>query len=157
MRYGKMAAIAGLTVMVGAAMIGVGGGAAAAPHEADQKPAQGGAHGAGSAPSGHGMMGQGMTHGMMGQGMMGQGMMRHQDGAAAQGAYLRDDLSVEDARHSMGHLVDYLDNERLRLGKIEEIDKDSLRAEIETVDGSLVQRYRIDRHTGAMTREFGKK
>jgi hypothetical protein len=37
-------------------------------------------------------------------------------------------------------------NPRLKVGEVKE--KDTITAEIVTADGSLVQRFKIDRHTG---------
>ena len=39
-------------------------------------------------------------------------------------------------------------NPNLKLGKVEERDKDTIVAEIVTKEGSLVERYKVDRHTG---------
>lgn len=41
-------------------------------------------------------------------------------------------------------------NPNLRVGDVEETDDDTIVAEIVTQDGTLVQRLRVDRHTGWM-------
>jgi hypothetical protein len=88
---------------------------------------------------GPGMMGQGMGPGMMGPGMMGGGM-----------GVLPQDLSIENVRHMLEHQLTWQGNPNLKLGKVEEKDKDTIVAEIVTQDGSLVQRLQVDRHTGSM-------
>jgi hypothetical protein len=100
---------------------------------------------------GHGnMMGYGhMDHGRMGQGwgpMMGQGRMM------GQGAYapLAEDLSVDGVRHIMEHRVAMRQNPNLKVGEITEVDDDTITADVVTQEGSLVRRFMIDRHTGAM-------
>ncbi len=107
---------------------------------------------------GYGMMGPGMGHGygMMGpcvgyghgkgprhgrhRGMMGRGM----------GMYRDTDLTAAEVKEIMEHRLFHRGNPRLRVGKVEERDDDIIVAEIETVDGSLVNRFEIDRHTGQM-------
>jgi hypothetical protein len=39
-------------------------------------------------------------------------------------------------------------NDRLKLGKVEQVDDDTITVEIVTVDGSLVNKLAVDRHTG---------
>jgi hypothetical protein len=96
-------------------------------------------YGMGSGTMGSGMMGrQGMGPGMMGPGMI---------------QSLRQDLSAADVRHMMEHQLAWQGNSNLKLGKVEEADSDTIVAEIVTRDGSLVQRMKIDRHTGWMQRE----
>ncbi|MHA1530184.1 MAG: hypothetical protein ACTSVG_14280 [Alphaproteobacteria bacterium] len=127
-----------------------------------------GAHGnnAGPAERGYGqMMGQGhgpmMRHGhgqMMGQGcgsMMGHGGMMGQGnhgGMMGQGgiAPLAEDLSVDQVRHMMEHRVAMMQNPNLKLGEVADADDDTITADVVTQDGSLVRRFMVDRHTGAM-------
>jgi hypothetical protein len=100
---------------------------------------------------GPGKMGQGMMgQGMMGQGMMGQGMMGQ--GKMGQGmmAALPTDLSVDVVRHMLEHQLTSQGNPNLKLGKVEEKDADTIVAEIVTTNGSLVQRFQVNRHTGWM-------
>jgi hypothetical protein len=87
-----------------------------------------------------GMMGQGMGPGMMGPGygMMGPGLMQP----------LAQDLSTTDVQHMLEHQLTWQQNPNLKIGKVEETDKDTITAEITTQDGSLVQRLAVDRHTG---------
>jgi hypothetical protein len=102
---------------------------------------------------GPGMMGQGMGPSMMGQstgpGMMGQGMGSPSGGTAQ---YRDRDLTVDEVKSILEHRLEHNGNERLRVGKVEEKDDDVIIAEVETVDGSLVERYAVDRHTGRMQR-----
>ncbi len=94
-------------------------------------------HGYGMGP---GMMGQGRMPGYgMGQGMMGRGMM---------GPALRQDLSVDDARHLLGHRLAWQGNKGLKLGKVEEKDADTIIAEIVSAEGKVVRRLAVNRHTG---------
>jgi len=89
---------------------------------------------------GPGMMGQGMGPGMMGQGMMGPGGM----------AALPKDLSIDEVRHMLEHQLTAQGNPNLKLGKVEEKDADTIVAEIVTTNGSIVQRFQVNRHTGWM-------
>ena len=99
-----------------------------------------------------GMMGSGQQ-GMMGQGMMGPGMM--QGGMPGMGGLFGSrvtlimNLSVEDVRGYLAVQLDRLNNKRLKIGDIKS-DDGTVTAEIVTIDNSLVQRLRIDRHTGAI-------
>jgi hypothetical protein len=109
--------------------------------------------------TGPGMMGQGMGPGMMGQGMMGPGMMGQGMGPGMMGpGYgmmapgmmqpLAQDLSTTDVQHMLEHQLTWQQNPNLKIGKVEETDKDTINAEITTQDGSLVQKLVVDRHTG---------
>jgi len=102
---------------------------------------------------GPGMMGQGMGPGMMGQGM-GPGMMGQGMGSPSGGtAPFRDrDLTVDEVKSILEHRLEHYGNERLRVGKVEGKDDDVIIAEVETVDGSVVESYAVDRHTGRMQR-----
>ena len=109
---------------------------------------------------------------MMGQRMMGGGMMRRmgQDeqgmmamgpgrmpGSAAHGmASLFGsrvmpimNLSVEDVQGYLTAQLDRLKNKRLKVGDTK-IDTGTITADIVTVDNSLVQRLKVDRHTRAI-------
>ena len=97
---------------------------------------------------GAGMMGPGMMGpGMMGPGMMGPGMMGPGCGSRV---VSNQDLSTDDVRHFFEHRLEWHGNKRLKLGEVTEADDDTIVAEITTVDGSLVQRVQVDRHTGQM-------
>lgn len=106
---------------------------------------------------GPGVMGQGMGHGM-GPGMMGQGMGHGMMGrgmgppSGSTAPYLDRDLGVDEVKSILKHRLEHHGNDRLRVGKVEEKDADVIIAEVETVDGSLVERYEVDRHTGRMQR-----
>jgi hypothetical protein len=106
-----------------------------------------------------GMMGQGMGgQGMMGPGMMGpgagrQGMMGpgFGSGPGVGGPVMANkDLSADDVRHFLEHRLEMHDNKRLKVGEVKPTDDDKIVADITTVDGSLVQRLEVNRHTGQM-------
>ena len=63
----------------------------------------------------------------------------------------RMDLSIDDVRSYFEDQLAAGGNARLKVGKVEVLDDDSIEAQIVTVDDSLVASYRIDRHTGAIT------
>jgi hypothetical protein len=60
------------------------------------------------------------------------------------------DLTVAESRHMLAHHLAWQGNPNLRLGTVEDMNEDTITAEIVTQDGSLVRRFEIDRHTGAM-------
>ena len=103
------------------------------------------------------MMGQGMQ-GMMGSEMMG-GMMGSgtTQGSTPSGMTAlfgsrvtpMMTLSVEDVRGYLGVQLDRLNNKRLKLGDIRS-DDGTVTADIVMIDNSLVQRLKVDRHTGAI-------
>ena len=118
----------------------------------------------GSGMMGHGMMGPGQGYGM-GPGMMGSGqgygmvpgMMPPGYGYGSQpgygmgpAVYQGEDLSADDVRDRIERNLAWHGNERLMVGEVTEADEDSILADIVTKDGSLVRRFRIDRHTGQM-------
>ena len=96
-----------------------------------------------------GMMGQGMGPGSM-HGGMGPGMMQGGMGALF-GSRVTPmmNLSAEEVRGYLGAQLDRLDNKRLKVGDIK-VDNGTITADIVTVDNSLVQRLKVDRHTGAI-------
>ncbi len=112
---------------------------------------------------GQGMMGQGMMGpGMMGLGRgygpgrgygMGPGMMEpgygEGKGLSSQVVPIKD-LTVDDVRHFLDHHLEMHGNKRLKVSELKEADEDKIVADITTVDGSLVQRFEVDRHTGQM-------
>ena len=61
-------------------------------------------------------------------------------------------LSVEDVRYYLGSQLERLKNKRLKVGETS-ADDGTITADIVTVDNSLVQRLRIDRHTGIIKYE----
>jgi hypothetical protein len=122
------------------------------------------AHGPGYG-MGSGMMGWG--HGMMGPGMMGQGygmgpgMMGHGmmgpgygmgPGMMGWGQGRTGDLSTDDVKTMLERWITWQGNKRLQVGDIKEESDDVIVAEIVTKDGSLVDRLRVDRHSGYMQR-----
>ena len=112
----------------------------------------------GGCPMMGGMMGQG-KQGMMGQGMMGSGMMQGGMGPGmmqgGMGALFGSrvtpmmNLSVEDVRGYLTVQLDRLNNKRLKIGDIKSEDG-TISADIVTIDNSLVQRLKVDRHMGAI-------
>jgi len=63
---------------------------------------------------------------------------------------LAEDLSLDNVRHMMEHRVAMMQNPNLKLGEVVERDGDSITADVVTQDGSLVRRFVVDRHSGAM-------
>ena len=91
----------------------------------------------------------GMMHGgMMGSGMTGGGM------GALFGSRVRPvmNLSVDDVRGYLASQLEHLNNKRLKVGEVKSGDG-TITADIVTVDNSLVQRLKVDPHTGAITYE----
>lgn len=136
-----------------------------------------GAHGAGQGGPGYGM-GMMMGPGMMGQGpgkgapyygggygMMGPGMMHNMmHGTAGPGfgpgtgqgfgpcgqaaAATGEDLDTDAVKARFERWLAVQGNERLKLGKVEAVDDDTITVEIVTLDDSLVNKLAVDRHTG---------
>ncbi len=122
--------------------------------------AQGWAHGPGGATApnasqGMGMMQGGQGHGM-GHGMMlgGQGMGHEQMATAAVGENCFGatasglDLTTDKVTKMLEQRLTMHGNDRLKVGKVVQTDDDTIVAEIVTVDGSLVNKFAIDRDTG---------
>jgi hypothetical protein len=107
---------------------------------------------------GQGTMGPGMGHGMMGPGRgqgMGPGMMGPgygSDRGHGMRVVPRADLSTDDVRHFFADRLAMHGNKRLKVGEVKEADDDSIVADIVTLDDSLVQRFKVDRHTGRVQR-----
>jgi hypothetical protein len=109
-----------------------------------------------------GGMGPGMQGGMgpgtmMGSGMMCPAMMQTAMGtgmSALFGSHVAPmlNLSVEDVRGYLNSQIERLKNKRLKVGEVK-ADDGKITAEIVTVDKSLVQRLKVDRHTGAIEYE----
>jgi hypothetical protein len=107
----------------------------------------------GDCPMMSGMMGSGQQ-GMMGQGMRGPGMMQGgmrpgMGGLFGSRVTPMMNLSVEDVRGYLAVRLDRLNNKRLKIGDIKSNDG-TFTADIITIDNSLVQRLKVDRHTGAI-------
>jgi hypothetical protein len=96
---------------------------------------------------------------MMGQETMGPGMMPRGMGPGmtqgGKGALFGSrvtpimNLSIEDVRGYLTSQLDGLNNKRLKVGDIT-ADDGTITADIVTVDNSLVQRLKVDRHTGTI-------
>ncbi len=130
-----------------ALLLGLGAGIAMPAKDANAQQTQGQMPmmGQGQMPMmGHGMMPM-MGHGMMGQGMGGQGKM-----APGMGPWVVPikHLSTDEVRHFLEHRLDGQGYKRLKVGSVEEKDNGTISAEIVSVEGSLVQRLEVDRHTG---------
>lgn len=93
---------------------------------------------------------QGQQAPTTGQGTMGPGMMRGGMGALF-GSRVTPmlNLSAEDVRGYLTAQLDRLNNKRLKVGDIK-ADDGTITADIVTVDNSLVQRLKVDRHTGTI-------
>ncbi len=102
---------------------------------------------------GQGMMGHGSGQGMMGPGM-GQGMMGPDTMGPGHGMRVvsKADISTDDVRHFLEDHLAMHGNERLKVGEVTEADDDSIVADIVTLEDSLVQRFKVDRHSGRMQR-----
>ena len=159
MRYRNFAsaALVAGAILAAAALTG-------APAMADER----GGHGPGMISPGmghgYGMMGRGMGqghgmsqgHGMMGQGhgkghgygMMGRGGKSGCGPGAMGGSSVDKELSVEDVTKILEGRLAWRGNDRLKVGKVEEKDENTIIAEIVTVDDSLVKRVEFDRKTG---------
>ncbi len=160
-RLGAIAALGALALvaMPGLASAHGGGGqAGAALQPAHMTQGQSGAASGQPCPMGtgyRGMMGHGTGHGMMGSGMMGQGMMGPgSDTGRGHGMRVvpRADLSTDDVRHFFEDRLAMHGNKRLKVGEVTEADDDTIVADIVTLEDSLVQRFKVDRHTGRMQR-----
>ena len=162
---GRTAAIAATslaTLALAAAPGFAGGDHATAEGAAQARPAhydQG--HGGGARGQyGPGMMGQGYHMGpgtMMGPGMMGPGyqsrpgtMQPPCPGFEHSTLGPGKELTVGDVRARLERSLTWHGNKRLKVGEVKQADNDKIVADITTVDGSLVQRLEVDRHTGQM-------
>lgn len=87
------------------------------------------------------MMGHGMMSGMMGTGMGTCGMMGMTGGASAP-------LTVDQVKQNLTQWLAWQGNPRLKLGAVTEQKDGAISAEITTQDGSLVQKFIVNRATG---------
>jgi hypothetical protein len=97
----------------------------------------------------HGQTGQ-----QTGQQMMGPSMMQGSMGPSMSAMFESRvtpmmNLSVEDVRGYLAVQLDRLNDKRLKVGDVKS-DDGSITADIVTVDNSLVQRLKVDRHTGTI-------
>tara|TARA_R110002095_G_scaffold66093_3_gene55799 strand:- start:5936 stop:6346 length:411 start_codon:yes stop_codon:yes gene_type:complete len=91
----------------------------------------------------------------MGQGQIGPGMMQQPGYGMGQMSpgmmqQLRQDLTAADVRHMLGHRLEWSGNPNVKLGAVEEKDDDTIIAEVIGEDGTVFQRFEINRHTGWM-------
>lgn len=103
----------------------------------------GGQRGFGPGAGYGGMMGPGYGHGFGNGAGFGAG-------PCGQAAATGEDIDVDGVKARMERWLAVQNNERLKLGAVEEVDDDTITAEIVTVDGSLVHKLTVDRHTGRM-------
>jgi len=89
---------------------------------------------------------------MMGSGMMQSGSRSSMDALFGSRVTPVMNLSLEDVRGYLGLQLQRLNNKRLKVGDLKS-DDGTITADIVTVDNSLVQRLKIDRHTGAIQYE----
>jgi hypothetical protein len=83
-------------------------------------------------------------------GMMGQGQQGWRMGPGYGGPGQQLNLSTDDAQSYFERQLAAGDNKRLKVGRVKALDDNTIEAQIVTVDGSLVETYRVDRHTGAI-------
>ncbi len=88
----------------------------------------------------HGYGGYG-NHGIMSHGYKNCGRLGHRE--------LDTPLKVEDVRKFAEKKLSRHGNDRLKVGKVEATDENTIVAEIVTVDDSLVWKFEIDTRTGA--------
>jgi hypothetical protein len=62
-------------------------------------------------------------------------------------------LSSNDVKTYFTNWLTAQGNPHLKLGNVTEKDADTITAEIVTQDGSLAQRFAVDRHTGTLRQE----
>lgn len=98
-------------------------------------------------------MGPGMMYGYPGgySGMMGPGIMYGYPRADNQSEPLN--LSVSDVRTHFAHMLDVQGNRHVKVGTVVEKGANKIAVDIVTTDGSLVQRFEVDRDTGLVRRE----
>jgi hypothetical protein len=64
---------------------------------------------------------------------------------------LRGDLDADDVKSILERRLQWQGFANLRVGEIAEKDDDTLTAEVVTEDGTLVQRFEVNRRTGAFS------
>ena len=100
------------------------------------------AHGSGNSNSSQGQMP------MMGSGMMGSQMPMMGGWGGMQ--VLRRDLTADEVKHMMEHRLAWSGNQNVKLGNVSEKEGDVIEVEITDKDGKVVQKLKVDRHTGWM-------
>ena len=96
--------------------------------------------------------------GMMGRGMWGYGPgMMYGDGLARSGWWCRVvwcagwrelNLTDDDVKNELDRRLAWQGNSHVKIGNVVEKDADTVVADIVTKDGSLVQRFNVNRHDG---------
>ena len=61
-------------------------------------------------------------------------------------------VSADDVRGHFDRLLQTQGNSRVKLGEIKETDKDTIVADIVTTEGSLVDRFNVNRRSGVIQR-----
>lgn len=64
-------------------------------------------------------------------------------------------LTQADVSHYFEHWLAREDNPRLKLGPVTRVDDNTITADIVTADNSLVERFRLDRHSGRVVADNG--
>ena len=62
-------------------------------------------------------------------------------------------LTTDDVKARVERWLAFRGNARLKVGEVKEKDADTITADIVTKDNSLVQRFIVDRHTGAFRQD----
>lgn len=85
----------------------------------------------------------------------GPGMMRGWRGGDGPGAQTNQalNLTTDDVKARVERWLAIRGNARLKVGDVKEKDADTITADIVTKDNSLVQRFIVDRHTGAFRQD----
>jgi hypothetical protein len=131
-------------------MMGGGGPCGAFGQDGGPGPAQGQGYGPGYHMRGWGGgYGPGMMRGWGGYGPPGNGQAYDRRADAQSNL----NLSVDDVKSRAERWLAFRGNARLKVGEVKEKDADTITADIVTKDNSLVQRFIIDRHTGAFRQD----
>jgi len=62
-------------------------------------------------------------------------------------------LTTDDVKNRMERWLAWRGNPRLKIGEVKEKDADSITADVVTKDNSLVERFIVDRHSGAFRQD----
>lgn len=89
--------------------------------------------------------------GMAGPGGGPGGMMGRGGRPCLQGAALDGNVSVDEVKAFFEKRLAWRNNPNVKLGAVTEVDANTITAEIVTKDGSLVQKFQIDRKSGVRT------
>ena len=97
--------------------------------------------------------GGGYGPGMMGGNGPGYGPGYGPRGAAQGDQNANQNLTTDDVKTRVERWLAWRGNPRLKVGEVKEKDADTIIADVVTKDNSLVQRFIIDRHTGAFRQD----